>query len=217
MYNNDPWRRRRYAPRRVVRVPINQPEPHHPSQNDQEPTPEQPQTAQPSQAEEVTEAQSPAPATAAPQTISQQGAPATENEALVWKERYARLQADLENTKKRLEKRYASEAEQARHALLRDMLPVADNLEAALQHSSNDAGDLRQGVALTLRAFLETMKRHGVEPISAKDQLFDPALHEAMAQIEVTNTASGHVAQVLQTGYTIDGDLLRPAQVIVAA
>ncbi len=61
------------------------------------------------------------------------------------------------------------------------------------------------------------MKRHGVEPISAKDQLFDPTLHEAMAQLEITNTAPGHVAQVLQTGYTIDGELLRPAQVIVAA
>ena len=204
-----------------MRIPVNQPEPRHLVPNDQEPTPEQSQTVQPSQAEESSESQNTAPPPALlqsdPKPIAQAKTPAGENEVMVWKERYARLQADLENTKKRLEKRYVSEAEQARHALLRDMLPVADNLESALQHSSNDAGDLRQGVALTLRAFLETMKRHGVEPISAKDQLFDPALHEAMAQIEVTNAASGHVAQVTQTGYTIDGELLRPAQVIVAA
>ena len=217
MYNNDPWRRRRPGPRRVVRIPVNQPAPRHPAPNDQESTPEQSQTAQSSQPEEMTESQSTAPATAVPQPTSQQKTPADEKEALVWKEHYSRLQADLENTKKRLEKRYASEAEQVRHVLLRDMLPVADNLESALQHSSNDADDLRQGVTLTRRAFLEAMRRHGVEPISAMNQPFDPTLHEAMAQIEATNTASGHVAQVLQTGYTIDGELLRPAQVIVAA
>ncbi len=209
MYNNDPWRRRRPAPHQVVRIPVNQPEPSHPAATDQESAPDPSQTAPSAQLPDLPQPD-PAP-------ISQPKTPADENEALVWRERYARVQADLANTKKRLEKRYASEAEQAHHALLRDMLPVADNLESALQHSSNDASDLRQGVALTLRAFLETMKRHGVEPISAKDQLFDPTLHEAMAQIEVTNTAPGHVAQVLQTGYTIDGELLRPAQVIVAA
>jgi molecular chaperone GrpE len=187
----------------MVRVPVNQPAPRHPLPDDQEPTPEQSQTAPAAQPD--------------PTPLAQPQSPAGENEAQIWQERYARLQADLENTKKRLEKRYASEAEQARYALLRDMLPVADNLESALQHSSNDAGDLRQGVAVTLRAFLETMKRHGVEPISAKGRPFDPALHEAVAQIEDANTPSGHVAQVLQTGYTIDGDLLRPAQVIVAA
>jgi len=195
----------------MVRVPVNQPAPHHPAPTDQEPTPEQSQTA-PAPAPEKAPAAQPDPT-----PLAQPQSPAVENEAEIWQERYARLQADLENTKKRLEKRYASEAEQARYALLRDMLPVADNLESALQHSSNDAGDLRRGVAVTLRAFLETMKRHGVEPISAKGQPFDPALHEAVAQIEDANTPSGHVAQVLQTGYTIDGELLRPARVIVAA
>ena len=149
----------------------------------------------------------------APQPVS---VPA-EDEALIWKERYARLQADLENTKKGLERRYLSEAEQTRLALLRDMLPVADNLETALQHSDNDSDHLHQGVALTLRAFEETMKRYGVEPVSALGQPFDPTLHEALVQIEDENTAQGHVAKVLRTGYTIDGELLRAAQVIVAA
>lgn len=141
----------------------------------------------------------------------------SEDEAQLWKERYARLQADLENTKKRLERRYLSEAEQKQQALLRDMLPVADNLETALQHNGDDADPLQQGVTLTLRAFRETMKRYGVEPIDAFGQPFDPTLHEALVQIEDQNTSPGHVAQVLRTGYTVDGELLRAAQVIVAA
>ena len=211
MYNNDPWRRRRPAPRRMVRVPVNQPAPRHPAATGQEQTPE-PSQATSSPAPAKTPAAQPDPAPPA-----QPQSPAGESEAQIWRERYARQQADLENTKKRLEKRFASEAEQARYAVLRDMLPVADNLEAALQHDAGDPDHLRQGVALTLRAFQEAMKRHGVEPINAQNQPFDPALHEAVAQIDAPNTPSGHVAQVLQTGYTIDGDLLRPARVIVAA
>ncbi len=222
MYNNDPWRRRRPMPQRVVRIPVNQPAPRQPDINDQQPIPEPAQTAQSQNPPAAPEPQSTQAQTAAvpapePEPMLESETPAAEDEALLWKERYARLQADLDNTKKRLEKRYLSEAEQTRKALLRDMLPVADNLETALQHSGDDPDDLHQGVTLTLRAFLETMKRYGVEPIPALGQPFDPALHEALVQIEDTNTAPGHVAQVLRTGYTVDGDLLRAAQVIVAA
>ena len=101
---------------------------------------------------------------------------------------------------------------------------ISDMAGEKLWRSLSEFGDIsgitwneRTGHLVTGHQRVERLKRHGVEPISAKDQLFDPALHEAMAQIEVTNAASGHVAQVTQTGYTIDGELLRPAQVIVAA
>ena len=221
MYNNDPWRRR--TPRRSVRIPVNQPAPRHTDNNNgQQPASEQqPQIAQSRNAQEAPEPQNNQVQTPAPASNPEPAPPPvdtlTEDDAQIWKERYARLLADIENTKKRLEKRYLSEAEQTRHALLRDMLPVADNLETALQHKGDDSDQLHQGVNLTLRAFRETMKRHGVEPISALGQPFDPALHEALVQIEDESTAPGHVAQVLRTGYTINGELLRAAQVIVAA
>lgn len=219
MYSNDPWRRRRPMPRRAVRIPVNQPAPRHPGVNGQPPAPaQQPQTTQLHSPPVMPEprAQTVIPA-AEPEPAPQPMPVPAEDEALVWKERYARLQADLENTKKRLERRYLSEAEQTRQALLRDMLPVADNLETALQHGNDDSDHLHQGVTLTLRSFREAMKRYGVEPVSALGQPFDPTLHEALVQIEDENTAQGHVAQVLRTGYTIDGELLRAAQVIVAA
>lgn len=208
-------------PRRGTRIPVNQPAPRQPDINNQQPTPEQPQTAQPQNPPETPEPQNVQPQTTVPapepEPAPQSEVTVSEDEAQLWKERYARLQADLENTKKRLERRYLSEAEQKQQALLRDMLPVADNLETALQHNGDDADPLQQGVTLTLRAFRETMKRYGVEPINALGQPFDPTLHEALVQIEDQNTSPGHVAQVLRTGYTVDGELLRAAQVIVAA
>ncbi|RUA18368.1 MAG: nucleotide exchange factor GrpE, partial [Clostridia bacterium] len=73
-----------------------------------------------------------------------------------WQAQYARLQADLENTKKRVAKRYAQQSDDLRIRLLHDLLPLADHLESALTHSEDGAGEdtLRQGVALTLKAFL---------------------------------------------------------------
>lgn len=138
---------------------------------------------------------------------------------LTWQQRYARLQADLDNVKRRSEQRYALEYQQNRRDLLRDMLPLADNLEAALAHSG--AADpataaMRRGVELTLRAFLETLRDHGVNPISAADQPFDPDRHEAVALVDAADAPAGHVVQVLQAGYTVDGALLRPARVLVA-
>lgn len=138
---------------------------------------------------------------------------------LTWQQRYARLQADLENAKRRSEQRHALEYQQQRSSLLRDMLPLADNLEAALAHSR--AADpataaLREGVELTLRAFLDTLHGHGVSPISAAGEPFDPTLHEAVGLIDAANAPAGNVVQVLQTGYTVDGALLRPARVLIA-
>jgi molecular chaperone GrpE len=205
-----------------VRIPVNQPAPRQPDVADRQPTQErQPQTARPQSPPETPEPQNTQAQTAVPtpepESAPQQTSATAEDEALLWKEHYARLQADLENTKKRLEKRYLSEAEQKQQSLLRDMLPVADNLETALQHKNDDADSLHQGVTLTLRAFQDTMKRYGVEAIDALGQPFDPTQHEALVQIKDENTPSGYVAQVIRTGYTVDDELLRAAQVIVAA
>jgi molecular chaperone GrpE len=141
-----------------------------------------------------------------------------QQQAVDWQEQYARLQADLENAKKRIEKRHAQQSEDLRVRMLQDLLPLADHLEAALTHSADesDAESLRQGVELTLRAFLDTLTRYGVQVIDPAGEEFNPELHEAVGVIDTADTPSGHVAKVMQRGYTIDGRVIRPARVLVA-
>lgn len=171
----------------------------------------------PQEQAEITPA--PQPEQSASQAAEKPARAAAGEEAATGKEHEARLQAELENTKKRLEKRFETEAAQYRQALLREMLPLADHLRAALQHSTagGQEASLRQGVELTLRAFHSTLQKYGVVPLDPTGEPFDPSLHEAVGQIQSEGVPSGHVAKVVQTGYTIDGELLRPAQVIVAA
>ncbi len=141
-----------------------------------------------------------------------------QQQSIDWQEQYARLQADLENTKKRIEKRYAQRHEDLRARMILDLLPLADHLEAALAHSGEgqEVEALRQGVELTLKAFLDTLSKYGVQVIDPAGEEFNPELHEAVGVIDDPDTPSGYVAKVLQRGYTLDGRVIRPARVLVA-
>jgi molecular chaperone GrpE len=139
-----------------------------------------------------------------------------------WRERYVRLQAELDNQRRRWEQRFETETTNARQEILRDMLPLADHLEMALQHGAagveaedEQANEYLRSISATQQAFLNTLKRYQITPIDALGAEFDPSLHEAVGRIATGDTPSGTVAQVLQTGY-MDGDkLLRPARVLV--
>jgi molecular chaperone GrpE len=140
-----------------------------------------------------------------------------------WRERYIRLQAELDNLRRRWEQRFETETANARQEILRDMLPLADHLELALQHGNaalangeNVAtGEYVNSINATLQAFLSSLKRYQVTPIDAQGSLFDPNLHEAVGRIATGDVPSGHVAQVVQTGYMEGDRLLRPARVLV--
>ena len=140
-----------------------------------------------------------------------------QSEVTTWQDKYARLYADLDNTKKRLQRHYAYQAEQEKVQLLRDLLPVKDNLERALRHAPGGAAEqsLRLGVELTLKLFDNTLAQYGVTPIEAWDHPFDPDLHEAVGLVEQPNLPPGTVAYVEQTGYTIAGSVLRATKVLV--
>jgi molecular chaperone GrpE len=140
-----------------------------------------------------------------------------EAEAAEWKEKYLRLAAEQENTRQRLERNYAARAQQEKEQVLRDMLPLADNLERALAHAVEEEAALKEGVALTLKAFAGTLARHGVVAIAALGQPFDPNLHEAVGYASGSDQTPGMVVAVDETGYTHGGTLLRPARVWVAA
>ena len=136
-----------------------------------------------------------------------------------WHDRYLRLAAELDNSKKAYERAYAHRAQQERERFLRDLLPLADNLERALEHAipSERETSLYGGIELTLRELWRTLEKYGVERIEALGEPFDPDLHEAVAVVPHPTLAPGTVMRVEQPGYLLDRRLLRPALVMVTA
>jgi molecular chaperone GrpE len=137
---------------------------------------------------------------------------AIRQEAAEYKDKYLRAAAEVENTKKRLERRYADQAEEEKKRLLRAFLTVADNLERALAHSGDG---LRDGVQLTHQELQRLLNREGVEPLEAIGQPFDPYYHEAVDTV-VGDGDQETVVGERQKGYLYRGELLRPAKVEVA-
>jgi molecular chaperone GrpE len=155
-----------------------------------------------------------------PETLIRQLAETTkENEELKEKnEQLLRHVADIENFKKRLEKERADLRDFANESLLKDLLPVVDNLELALNHGrEQESGSaLLEGVENVLKGFLQVITKFGVTPLQALGEKFDPAFHNAVMQQEDDSVEDQTVIQELQKGYLLKNRLLRPAMVIVA-
>ena len=136
------------------------------------------------------------------------------------RDRMLRIAADFENWKKRARKEQSDAVAQAREAVLRDMLEVADNLErASAQAPGNgvvDGAAVLKGVSLVLRLFQQKLERYEVKPFPAAGQPFDPHLHEAISRVESADVPAGSVAAELQKGYKVGDRLLRPAMVSVS-
>jgi molecular chaperone GrpE len=132
-------------------------------------------------------------------------------------DRYLRAVADLENLRKRQKRELDDAKLESKGRVLKEMLPVVDNLERAIDHATSQAGSnpIVEGVQLVLRQFVTAFERLDVTPINADGQPFDPNLHEAISQQE-SDAAPGTVVQVLQRGYKSGERLLRPALVVVA-
>ena len=141
------------------------------------------------------------------------------DEVDVWKGRYLRLLADLENTKKRLARTSAQEIESQQETLLRDILPIADGLDLALMHISReeDSRNILQGIEMNRNLLVKFFSKYGVEEIEALGQPFDPSQHESLGMVRYPGVAPNTVVRVEQKGYLNNGKLLRPAQVIIAA
>lgn len=155
----------------------------------------------------------------------QQAAPTTEELLAEAQARIAELekdrlykQAEFDNYRKNVMKDKADLILNGGKKVLESMLPVVDDFELALQHMSGD-GDvaaLREGVELILKKLLQTLKSHGVEAIDTKDKDFDTDFHEAIAQFPApTEELKGKVVDCTKKGYTMNGKVLRFAQVVV--
>jgi molecular chaperone GrpE len=135
-------------------------------------------------------------------------------------DRYLRAAADTENLRKRQKRELDDAKVEAKWKVLKEMLPVVDNLERAIEHASqglapDEKNPIIEGVQLVLRQFVTAFERLDVTAVDALGQPFDPNLHEAISQQE-SDAAPGTIVQVLQRGYKSGDRLLRPSLVVVA-
>ena len=130
-----------------------------------------------------------------------------------------RLQAEFENYKKRQAKERVEFRKSANEKVLKEVLPILDNLERALSHGEEGGGGEKfiEGVQLVTRQFRDSLSQFGVEPIESLGQAFDPHFHEAMSRVETDgDPPDGTVVDEYQKGYLLNGRVLRPALVGVA-
>ena len=140
----------------------------------------------------------------------------TQKEAKDLFDRLARVSADFENFKKRANREKGEAIRYGNDTLLKDMLPVHDNLQRALQAAPADSS-LLEGIKLVGRQFEAVLEKSGVVGFSSVGEVFDPTRHEAVGARPDPEIPSQHVAEEYQRGYLLQDRLLRPAMVIVSA
>ncbi len=148
-------------------------------------------------------------------------------EVTATKDKWIRALADLENYKKRTKKEMDDAALRTAKTLLPAFLPVLDNLERALEageptaanasdENAENVRNLVQGIKMVGQEFLGALVRNGIEPIDSVGKTFDPAVHDALQQLDSPDFPPGVVIREYEKGYMLNGRLLRPARVIVA-
>jgi len=143
-------------------------------------------------------------------------APSEQAEFAALKDRYARLLADFDNYRKRQAREREDWSKRANEALLEDFLPVTDTLELALAKA--DMSDpFATGVKLVYDQFISALEKHGITPLDAKGQPFDPDWHEALSQVPSDTVPENEVIEQFRRGWCIGGRLMRPVQVIVSS
>jgi molecular chaperone GrpE len=131
---------------------------------------------------------------------------------------YVRSQAEMDNMRKRFQKEKQELIKFSNESLIKQLLPVMDNLEKAIAHSQdeNSLNSLTEGVELTLKGLRDTLEKAGVEEVKALGEIFDPNCHEAISEQEDNSVKPKTVIQELQKGYFLNQRLIRPAMVIVS-
>ena len=127
-------------------------------------------------------------------------------------ENMRRMKAELENSRARLEREHARSIELASERIVKELLPILDNLERALEAD----GDIREGVEATREQLVGILTQEGLSPISSEGQDFDPAVHEALMSKPSDEYEEDTVIQTLERGYVLNGKTIRPAKVAVS-
>lgn len=130
-----------------------------------------------------------------------------------------RAQADAQNIQRRAEMDVEKARKFALEGFAKELLPVVDNLERALESAAGDDAQVKsiaEGVELTLKSLLDVLKRFKIEPVDPQGEPFDPQLHQAMSMVENPEVEPNTVIAVMQKGYTLNERLVRPAMVMVS-
>ena len=127
-----------------------------------------------------------------------------------------RTKADFENYRKRVAKDASEALARGKAELARELLPVIDNLERALDASSSEADVLAKGVSMVLEELRAKLAAAGVESFDPTGERFDPPLHEALSTQPAEGTEAGTVLETVEKGYRLNGQVLRPARVVVS-
>lgn len=126
-----------------------------------------------------------------------------------------RRTADLDNYRKRLIKETDDKIKFANQSVIKDFIPVMDNIELTLQHTE-EGSPLRQGIELTIKSFKDTLSKHGVEEINSElGTIFDPSIHEAILMDSNAEYENNAITLCVQKGYILNGRVIRPAKVKV--
>jgi molecular chaperone GrpE len=143
---------------------------------------------------------------------------AKDKELAEFKDKYLRALADGENARKRIRQQSEDSVRLQKENLLRDLLPIVDNLERAIDAAKGKGGDgqIMQGVEMVVRSLLDFLKSQGVVPIHSTGQQFDPSRHEAVDHVATASHPANTVVDEFHRGYLIGERVLRPARVSVA-
>jgi molecular chaperone GrpE len=179
----------------------------------EEAAPEMPGADQPSADAQVAAAEQPLP-----EESPEPEAPPADDEAARYLALAQRTQADFENFRKRAARENAAAADRGMAKLAKELLPALDHLELALRAAEeHGGGEFAKGIRQIQDELMNALGRVGIQAFSPKGEPFDPSEHEAMAAQPVEGAESGTVTEVYQAGYRINGAVLRPARVVVAA
>jgi len=153
-----------------------------------------------------------------PSTASEAREAGPETQVAELQERLLRVQAELENFRKRSRREYEDAQRYREIDVLRDLLPVLDNVLRAIEASekSADVETLRSGFRMAAQQIEKLLSSHGCQTIETDGTAFDPAIHDAILQQEVAGVAGGTIVGTASRGYKLHDRVVRPAQVIVA-
>lgn len=132
------------------------------------------------------------------------------------REALLRTRAEMDNLQKRSERELDKARRYINEGLMKDLVPVLDTLDQALENAGQENAGLSEGLELIQKQLLQSLERHGLQVINPLGEAFDPEWHEAMSMQPSQDHAPDSVMLVLQRGYTLNGRLLRAARVIVA-
>jgi molecular chaperone GrpE len=143
------------------------------------------------------------------------------DELAALKDKYARVHADFDNIKKRLEREKYSALEYANERFAKDLIPVVDSLSMAIGASASEAEatvlleKLKEGVELTMKQLLSVLEKHGVTPVDESEP-FDPNIHNAVQKVDSEEHESGAIVTTFQKGFRYKERTLRDAMVVIA-